>query len=251
MRQGKRSIVAAGPGASVYKRIFFLRKRYRVRSGFLRLLWFVKPGERRNRMNNAGNRLTLDMTLARHCAPVLMGKKPAALFPRPSCWDEALTERPVAGNARFLLFERRDKNALVFAYSPRLLAAVLNAPLVRRTLTALGYPLEAEPAALTAAESVAPSLAFLGRRFWENVGFPHEVGFFLGYPPADVLGFMRHRGSRCKLRGMWQVYGDAARAAVLFAEYARCRDLLVKHVQNGGTILRGRSSAAIAAAIAG
>jgi hypothetical protein len=200
-------------------------------------------------MNNAGNRLTLDMTLARHCAPVLMGKKPASLFPRPSCWDEALTERPMAGNARFLVFERHDKNALVFAYSPRLLAAALNAPgtsIVRRTLAALGYPFKTETEATarsatrSAAESVAPCLAFLGRRFWEGAGFPHEVGFFLGYPPADVLGFMRYRGSRCKLRGMWQVYGDAARAAVLFAEYARCRELLVKHVQNGGAIVRGR-----------
>jgi hypothetical protein len=205
-------------------------------------------------MDNAGSRLTLDMALARHCAPVLMGKKPAALFPRPSCWDEALTERPVLGNVRFLILRRRD-NALVFAYSPRLLAAVLNAPntsssspapsVVRKTLAALGYPAEAE-SALPAAEAVAPCLAFLGKRFMEGADFPHEVGFFLGYPPADVLGFMRHRGSRCKLRGMWQVYGDAARASALFAEYARCREALVRHVRNGGAIARNYLPATIA-----
>jgi hypothetical protein len=211
-------------------------------------------------MNNVGNRLTLDMTLARHCAPVLMGKKPAALFPRPSCWDEALTERPVLGNVRFLLFRRRDKNALVFAYSPRLLAAALNASdasgtsnasstsIVRKTLAALGYPPD-EETAYTAEESVASCLAFLGRRFRESADFPHEVGFFLGYPPEDVLGFMRHRGSRCTLHGMWQVYGDAARASALFAEYARCREVLLKHVQNGGAILRKRPP--VATAIAG
>ena len=37
---------------------------------------------------------------------------------------------------------------------------------------------------------------------------------------------------------MWQVYGDAARAAALFAEYAWCREVLLKHVQNGGAIVR-------------
>ena len=145
-------------------------------------------------MRNAGNRLAVDMTLARHCAPVLMGKKAAALFPRPSCWDEALTEKPVSGNVRFLLFRRRDKNTLVFAYRPRLLSdalkEALNAPEARETLNELGYPLEA---GIGAMDVVAPCLKFLRRRFWESADFPHEVGFFLGYPPADVLGFMRYR----------------------------------------------------------
>ncbi|MDR0638048.1 MAG: DUF3793 family protein [Spirochaetaceae bacterium] len=192
-------------------------------------------------MRNTGNRLALDMTLARHCAPVLMGKKPAALFPRPSCWNEALTKEPVSGNVRFLLLRRRDKNVLVFAYRPRLLAEALNVPEAREALNGLGYPLGA-----AAADGVAPCLMVLRRRFRESADFPHEVGFFLGYPPADVLGFMRHRGSRCKLCGMWQVYGDAAWAAALFAEYARCREVLLRHIQNGGAIVRDYSSAALA-----
>ncbi|MDR1470085.1 MAG: DUF3793 family protein [Spirochaetaceae bacterium] len=192
-------------------------------------------------MNTTGNCLALDMTLARHCAPVLMGKKPAALFPRPSCW-EVMAERPVLGNVRFLLLRRR-KTTLVFAYRPQLLAAALNAPVVRKTLADLGYPLETTA---EEADNIMPCLAALGRRFREGADFPHEVGFFLGYPPADVLGFMRHGGSRCKLCGMWQVYGDAARAAALFAEYARCREVLLKHVQNGGAILREYPSATMA-----
>ena len=192
-------------------------------------------------MNNAGNRLALDMTLARHCAPVLMGKKPAALFPRPSCWDQALKEGLAPGNMRFLLLSRGDKNVLVFAYRPRLLAQTLNMPEARETLNGLGYSL-----GTVTADGVAPCLMVLRRRFRESADFPHEVGFFLGYPPADVLGFMRYRGCRCKLCGMWQVYGDTARAAALFAEYARCREVLLKHVQNGGAIVRDYSSAALA-----
>jgi hypothetical protein len=187
-------------------------------------------------MNDMTNRLSLEMTLARHCAPVLMGKKPAALFPKPAWWDETESE---AVNMRFLML-RRDKTALVFAYCPRLLFQTLESAAVREALRPLGYPLEAagETETIGKDKRAAMCLGFLERRFRENRDFPHEVGFFLGYPPEDVLGFMRHRGNHCKLCGMWKVYGDVPKAAALFAEYARCRDRLLKHVQNGGTILR-------------
>jgi hypothetical protein len=179
------------------------------------------------------NRSLLDMALARHCAPVLLGKKPAALFPKPAWWDALLPQRVAAGNLRFLLL-RRNKAGLVFAYSPRLLPRTLESEETRKTLGALGYPADAEDAG----ERTAGCLAFLERRFRENADFPHEVGFFLGYPPADVTGFMQHRGNHCKLCGMWKVYSDVPKAAALFAEYAKCRERLVKHVLNGGGILR-------------
>jgi hypothetical protein len=69
--------------------------------------------------------------------------------------------------------------------------------------------------------------------------FPHEIGFFLGYPPPDVLGFIHHRGARCKLCGPWKVYGDVERAAALFEEYAGCRRRLLEHLQGGGSVFDG------------
>lgn len=42
----------------------------------------------------------------------------------------------------------------------------------------------------------------------EAVGdFPHEVGFFLGYPAEDVVGFIRNKGQNFKFCGRWKVYG--------------------------------------------
>jgi hypothetical protein len=189
-------------------------------------------------MNSTGNRLSLDMTLARHCAPVLLRKKPAALFPMPLGWDEALAKMPPLGNMRFLSLRRPGKNALVFSYHPRLLSRTLGTAGMRETLGALGYP-------VAAMDDPEPCLAFLEQRFREGADFPHEVGFFLGYPPEDVLGFIHHQGTHCKLCGMWKVYGDAVRAAALFAEYAKCRERLLKHVQNGGAILREKPSVAL------
>ena len=188
-------------------------------------------------MDTMGKRLSLDMLLARHCAPVLLGKKPAALFPMPLGWDEMLAKWP-PGDMRFLWLRQPGKKALVFAYRPRLLSRALDTLGARETLGALGYPAEAD--------DLGPCLAFLEQRFWEGTDFPHEVGFFLGYPPEDVLGFIRHQGSHCKLCGMWKVYGDVARAAARFAEYAECRERLLKHVQNGGVIVREKPSAALA-----
>ncbi|MDR1095085.1 MAG: DUF3793 family protein [Spirochaetaceae bacterium] len=175
------------------------------------------------------NRSLLDMTLAWHCAPVLLGKKPAALFPKPAWWDALLPEKTAAGNLRFVTL-RRNKTGLVFAYYPRLLSHALESGEACKTLGALGYPVEAK----YPEERAARCLAFLERRFRESGDFPHEVGFFLGYPPLDVLGFMRHRGSRYKLCGVWKVYSDVPKATALFAEYAKCRERLVRHVQNGG-----------------
>jgi hypothetical protein len=79
-------------------------------------------------------------------------------------------------------------------------------------------------------------LRYLAKRFRESEEFPHEIGFFLGYPPEDVLGFIRHRGARCKLCGTWKVYSDVEKARLLFGEYARCRQRLLEYIRGGGTI---------------
>ncbi|MDR1024803.1 MAG: DUF3793 family protein, partial [Treponema sp.] len=79
-------------------------------------------------------------------------------------------------------------------------------------------------------------LSCLGRRFRESPEFPHEIGFFLGYPAPDVLGFMRRRGAGCKLCGLWKVYDDVEKAAALFEEYAACRRRLLDYLQRGGAL---------------
>jgi hypothetical protein len=68
-------------------------------------------------------------------------------------------------------------------------------------------------------------------RFRESGPFPHEVGFFLGYPPEDVIGFMENNGKGCKLCGTWKVYGDVEKARACFREYSLCRKRLVEHMR--------------------
>jgi hypothetical protein len=163
--------------------------------------------------------------LARQCAPVLLGKKPAALFPEPSWWETDFFDAAVLPHIQCMPLSMTGKNNLVFVYRSELLESVLNKGEVRGALANLDYP---------AAGSVTDYLRYLSLRFLMSQEFPHEVGFFLGYPPADVLGFIRHKGTCCKLCGLWKVYSDVEKARALFKEYERCKQLLLEYIQKGG-----------------
>jgi hypothetical protein len=187
---------------------------------------------------------TFETLMARHCAPVLLGKKPAALFVRPPWWDEH-TFCLSLHNMIFSVLPNRSGGAVIFAYQPNLLVPVLKHRAVRKALRSLGYPGgtgSSVPPGNIAKRSACPytgltvQIRYLAKRFLEGEEFPHEVGFFLGYPPEDVLGFIRHRGARCKFCGMWKVYSDVEKARLLFGEYARCRQRLLEYIQGGGTV---------------
>lgn len=174
-----------------------------------------------------------EMALANHCAPVLFGKKPAALFPEQcfpkDCpwqllYDQGFQTVRLSGSNRF---------PLILIYHPKLLETSLANEAISNKLKEIGYPIQKNWRSL---------LGFLYKRFRESPTFPHEVGFFLGYPPEDVLGFMRCPKSD-KLCGTWKVYGDEDQATRRFAEYARCREILLERVKSGGSILNDGLSA--------
>lgn len=171
-----------------------------------------------------------EIYLAQHFAPLLYGKKPAVLLPEtPSlqrCERELLRRRGL----RVLHMRRRTGNAFVLVYSAELLAHALAHPLARNALSKRGYACGGGLNAL---------LSDLRCRVAASKEFPHEIGFFLGYPPEDVLGFIAERDGACrrsKLCGTWKVYGDADRAAATFDEYERCRRALLQEIACGGSI---------------
>lgn len=169
---------------------------------------------------------SFEEVLAKHCAPLLFGKKPAALFSEKrlpaNCAWKALEAR---GFHRLRLLWRND-NVLTLIYQKRLLAEALAHPIAALSLREMGYPCGGD---------LVSMLNFLHRRFQESMQFPHEVGFFLGYPPDDVIGFMTCKGA-CKLCGQWKVYSDVNQAKSLFEEYARCRRVLLRQIESGGSI---------------
>ena len=113
--------------------------------------------------------------------------------------------------------------ALVYLYRPDFLKRDLGCEEAARLLTSLGY----EP------QSVNRSVAFLARMMREKEVFPHEVGLFLGYPPEDVLGFMKSSREGVKCVGCWKVYGDETKARAAFWRFQRCREVFEENVQRG------------------
>ena len=75
------------------------------------------------------------------------------------------------------------------------------------------------------------------RYFYTGKEFPHEMGVMLGYPLADVEGFIINQGRNYLLCGMWKVYQDVDTASRLFALYRKMRED-AKHQLTEGTIFK-------------
>lgn len=171
-----------------------------------------------------------DAFLVEHCAPTFAGLKTGNLFRISYADIEAFREelRELNGilkrkGLRAVPVRMTAEFALVYLYRPDFLKRDLGSEEATRLLKSLGY----EP------QSVNRSVAFLARMMREKEVFPHEVGLFLGYPPEDVLGFMKSSREGVKCVGYWKVYGDEARARAAFWRFQRCREVFEENVQRG------------------
>ncbi len=161
-------------------------------------------------------------TVILHCSPTMAGLKTGSLFACPvrdrRALDESVREmnrRLVPRGLRLLPVYCSDHRALLYMYRPRRLKEDLKNGKAREILLKRHYP----------AENADQCVAELVRRLQTDADFPHEVGLFLGYPPEDVDGFLRHGAREAKCVGTWKVYGDAEQARKTFALYKKCTRL--------------------------
>lgn len=178
--------------------------------------------------------LRFEQLLAQHCAPTLAHLKPASLvtlrraeFPDLSVLSPYVAALGRAG-VRMKVLCQCERRYLLLLYRAPALLRCLQHPICREILQKEGYPME---------RTLAMQLTHLCRRLAQSAEFPHEIGLFLGYPPADVLGFARYGGRNCKLCGHWKVYSDVAYAKSCFAAYDRCKDRYLAHVARGQSLL--------------
>ena len=54
--------------------------------------------------------------------------------------------------------------------------------------------------------------------------FPHEIGLVLGYPPADVAGFIAQKGAGYLACGGWKAYSEPQSALETFQRNRRCTE---------------------------
>lgn len=182
-----------------------------------------------------------ETVMIEQCAPVLASLKPAGLFRyetrdcadlarRVKNWNEQL--RPKGLRVRVLKGCARTHQYLVYVYRESMLRAVLTDETVQGFLRQEGYHLPAERADCTA------WLTQLSRRLCCSAEFPHEIGVFLGYPLADVIGFIQNRGKNFTACGYWKVYTDPTAAQAEFDRYKKCERIYARCYYNGTPIRR-------------
>ena len=84
--------------------------------------------------------------------------------------------------------------------------------------------------------SVDRCVAELMRRLRQGDAFPHEIGFFLGYPYDDVVGFIENKGKNSLCSGCWKVYCDECEARKTFRRFDKCKEMYRLMFQKGKTV---------------
>lgn len=215
---------------------------------------------------------TFQAAVVRNCSPTLAGIKPASLFTYPGVYAHQdgsdATASIAERRARLLnviaqcnrelnslgihlsVLVWRPCGALVYAYRPNSLATYLADPRAKTALAKEGYDTGNLSACLVhlasritlASNNVAECAcsqtrcAPPQRASCSNdctCEFPHEIGYFLGYPYDDVHEFIVQHGENYKVFGAWKVYTNVGQALATFESYRACTQYLTHVYQQG------------------
>ena len=194
------------------------------------------------------------------CAPVLDGTKPGAMFSFPYTMkplEEIKVDVPqvllidefrtVLDSCRAQLrgtgvqicvLAWREHGALVYVFRPDLVKWALSQEQTVENLEGLGYPVGCLTSCIQELKRRLRDFDALERKrdFWD---FPHEMGYFLGYPAMDVMAYTRFRGNGYVVDGEWRAYGCKHRACAmkrLFKFYESCTEAYWNMYTSGATL---------------
>ena len=174
------------------------------------------------------NKKTLELEIARQCAPVMAGLKPANLLilnrEDGQIIEGFFKEMKACGTLLYL----SERKTIWLIYRQTELATVLRKPENRTFLQMYGYKEEDTVAKML--ERLAERFAF--HRRYGN-GFPHEMGVFLGYPLGDVQGFIRNNGKNYLYCGYWKVYENPEETRKTFALFRKAQRVFTEALKDG------------------
>ena len=163
----------------------------------------------------------IEVQLALQCAPFIAGLKISNLLN--VVLENEIMIRTFLRNAKLSYFclLRTDSNVVFLLYHRERLERYLLEDEVCKLLAEEGYDVL----------NLERQLERLGRRYRrymrERGRFPHEIGIFLGYPVADVRGFVRHKGKDFLYSGYWKVYDNPKETMKLFRNYEYIKEKII------------------------
>ena len=199
-------------------------------------------------------RTLFERKLIHHCTPTLAALKPANLFtfrldqlpedadgdaPDPDAlFRDALRDarnKLAPQGVRIEVLARRETGMLLYVYRPRLVKHILGQERVAAFLREEGY----DPSSLSSCiERLHRRICGtdLESQLTGSCAFPHEIGFFLGYPYDDVIGFIENKGENFLCCGCWKVYSRERDAQDCFCRYKDCTALYESLYEEGASL---------------
>lgn len=173
----------------------------------------------------------VDVQLALQCAPVLAGLKVSNLFTVIYGEQAMDLHKALAGTGISVsLLSDWNRRYTYLLFRRELLIEYLRCPAVKEQLQAYGYD----------GMELDEQLTLLRERYQRyqerKEEFPHELGYFLGYPLEDVVGFIRHNGENYKCMGYWKVYSRPTEKQQIFAAYDKAKEEAIRFVSAGNRI---------------
>lgn len=181
-------------------------------------------------LKNRNRRVRLGFQIALQCAPFLKGLKVSCVISMDEELYGTLAEIFRGMDISWHMLSRSEGKCLVLFYRPGQMELYLSGMEVHALLREFGY----------SGMELEAMLLRLSRRVQDfaekGMGFPHEIGAFLGYPIEDVRGFIENEGRKYLMIGYWKVYSDLAWARMTFKEYDRAKTCAVNEFLTGKSI---------------
>ncbi len=175
----------------------------------------------------------MEVKIAGQCAPVLAGVKPSNMLVLENKHiREVVRTLEGTGLSWRCLYAGQEKNIWLL-YRKEALQKIVFREEERSFLIENGYE----------EERLEQMLVRLGQRFRQyrkgkesvqlDIQFPHEMGVFLGYPIADVKGFIKYEGKNYLYSGYWKVYENVEECKRLFESYEQIRNVFIQEAEKG------------------
>jgi len=123
---------------------------------------------------------------------------------------------------RFIVLSKRNNLYKLFVYHPKKLEETLNKKVVMNYLIKLGY---------SETFHLEEYIKTLVMKLRKSDCFPHEIGFFLGYPVKDVLSFMGLIDLPFIKTMGWRMYGNTNLSEQLYRQVRDAKEEIVHYAK--------------------